>query len=211
MNVMQSTPPPHELRISSPDLTRERIVVAAREVMGRKGKRGATTREIAEMAGVNEATIFRHFGNKEGIVAAVAQRFCPAVELQAIATKLSGNIDEDLFELGRVLMERMEGLQDMIRWSMVEQHDPLDEPLISLGDQAWRAPEAIQHVLMEYMSRRIATGELKGDAKRLSRVFMGLVFSHVMSQLKFPDPEVYANPEASLRFYIDVFLNGVRS
>ncbi len=211
MTALHSTTPPHELRTSSPDLTRERIVVAAREVMGRKGKRGATTREIAEMAGVNEATIFRHFGNKEGIVAAVAQRFCPAVELQAIAAKLSGNIDEDLFELGRVLMERMEGLQDMIRWSMVEQHDPLDEPLISLGDQAWRAPEAIQHVLMEYMSRRIATGELKGDAKRLSRVFMGLIFSHVMSQLKFPDPEVYANPEASLRFYIDVFLNGVRS
>ena len=211
MTVLHSTTPPHEMRTSSPDLTRERIVVAAREVMGRKGKRGATTREIAEMAGVNEATIFRHFGNKEGIVAAVAQRFCPAVELQALAARLSGNIDEDLFELGRVLMERMEGLQDMIRWSMVEQHDPLEEPLISLGDQAWRAPEAIQHVLMEYMSRRIASGDLKGDAKRLSRVFMGLVFSHVMSQLKFPDPEVYANPEASLRFYIDVFLNGVRS
>ena len=211
MTVLHSTTPPHEMRTSSPDLTRERIVVAAREVMGRKGKRGATTREIAEMAGVNEATIFRHFGNKEGIVAAVAQRFCPAVELQALAARLSGNIDEDLFELGRVLMERMEGLQDMIRWSMVEQHDPLEEPLISLGDQAWRAPEAIQHVLMEYMSRRITSGDLKGDAKRLSRVFMGLVFSHVMSQLKFPDPEVYANPEASLRFYIDVFLNGVRS
>src|SRR5487761_2011697 len=130
MTVLHSTTPPHEMRASSPDLTRERIVVAAREVMGRKGKRGATTREIAEMAGVNEATIFRHFGNKEGIVAAVAQRFCPAVELQALAARLSGNIDEDLFELGRVLMERMEGLQDMIRWSMVEQHDPLEEPLI---------------------------------------------------------------------------------
>ncbi|MHB8463067.1 MAG: TetR/AcrR family transcriptional regulator [Vulcanimicrobiaceae bacterium] len=211
MSTVQTTPAPHELRAGSPDHTRERIVVAAREVMGRKGKRGATTREIAEMAGVNEATLFRHFGNKEGIVAAVAQRFCPAVELQALAARLSGNIDEDLFELGRVLMDRMEGLQDMIRWSMVEQHDPLEEPLISLGDQAWRAPEAIQHVLTEYMSRRIASGDLKGDAKRLSRVFMGLVFSHVMSQQKFPDPEVYANPEASLRFYIDVFLNGVRS
>ena len=202
----------NEQRLTSPDLTRERILTAAREVMGRKGKRGATTREIAESAGVNEATLFRHFGNKEGIVVAVAQRFCPAVELQELAARLSGDIDDDLFELGRVLMERMDALQDMIRWSLVEQHDsPDSEPLISLGDQAWRAPEAIQHVLMEYMTRRVASGELVGDVKRLSRVFMGLIFSHVMSCSKFPDPDFNSNPEVSLRFYINVFLNGVRS
>ena len=59
-------------RSASPEETRERILVAARDVIGRKGKRGATTREIAEVAAVNEATLFRHFGTKEALLVACA-------------------------------------------------------------------------------------------------------------------------------------------
>ena len=44
--------------------TRERIFSAAREIFALKGPHGTTTREIADRAGVNEATLFRHFGNK---------------------------------------------------------------------------------------------------------------------------------------------------
>jgi AcrR family transcriptional regulator len=40
-------------RSGTPEDTRERILTATRDVIGRKGKRGATTREIAEVAGVN--------------------------------------------------------------------------------------------------------------------------------------------------------------
>ena len=68
-------------RSASPEETRERILIAAREVIGRKGKRGATTREIADVAGVNEATLFRHFGTKESLLVACAQHFCGYLEL----------------------------------------------------------------------------------------------------------------------------------
>ncbi|MEO7039366.1 MAG: helix-turn-helix domain-containing protein, partial [Candidatus Elarobacter sp.] len=44
--------------------TRTRILAAARELFERNGTRGTTTREVAERAGVNEATLFRHFGSK---------------------------------------------------------------------------------------------------------------------------------------------------
>lgn len=37
----------------------------------RDGIQGATTRTIAQEAGVNEVTLFRHFQNKEGLLAAV--------------------------------------------------------------------------------------------------------------------------------------------
>ena len=60
-------------RSASPEETRERILTATREIIGRKGKRGATTREIADVAGVNEATLFRHFGTKEALLVACAQ------------------------------------------------------------------------------------------------------------------------------------------
>lgn len=47
---------------------RERILEAAREVFAQHGSAGATTRRIAEAAGVNEVTLFRHFGSKEALL-----------------------------------------------------------------------------------------------------------------------------------------------
>jgi AcrR family transcriptional regulator len=47
------------------DLTKKRILAAAELVFSRDGFQGATTREIARQAGVNEVTLFRHFRTRE--------------------------------------------------------------------------------------------------------------------------------------------------
>ena len=57
-----------------PKTARERLIDAASDVFGSKGIATSTTREIARLAGVNEVTLFRHFHNKEGLVAAVVGR-----------------------------------------------------------------------------------------------------------------------------------------
>lgn len=60
------------MEITEPALsTRERILGAAQKAFARDGLQGATTRTIAQEAGVNEVTLFRHFHNKEGLLAAV--------------------------------------------------------------------------------------------------------------------------------------------
>ena len=48
--------------------TRERLIIAAARVYAAAGFRGATTRRIAEVAGVNEVTIFRTFGSKAALI-----------------------------------------------------------------------------------------------------------------------------------------------
>jgi AcrR family transcriptional regulator len=45
-------------------ITEVRIVEAAVQLFSRQGFKGASTRDIAELAQVNEATLFRHFGRK---------------------------------------------------------------------------------------------------------------------------------------------------
>jgi AcrR family transcriptional regulator len=74
---MRETAPslePKRPSVSSVDLTRERLLDAAAETFSRDGLRGATTREIARNAGVNEVTLFRHFKSKEQLLRAVLQR-----------------------------------------------------------------------------------------------------------------------------------------
>jgi DNA-binding transcriptional regulator YbjK len=50
------------------ELTRQRILEAAERVFSRDGFQGATTREIAREAGVNEVTLFRHFRSRDDLL-----------------------------------------------------------------------------------------------------------------------------------------------
>lgn len=195
-------------RVEGPEETRERILTAAREVIGRKGKRGATTREIADVASVNEATLFRHFGTKEALLVACAQHFCGYMELADIAAGLTGALDEDLLVLARLMFDRFEENRDIIRWSLIEEEYQEDV----FSQTAWRPQLALLGVLLDFMGRRVDAGELRGEPQKLAMVFLGLVFMHALARKKFPDSLLHSSDaDAALRFYIDVFLNGVRN
>src|SRR5246127_4425322 len=74
---MQSSGPQIDrkrIAASSTAVTREHLLDAAAQTFSRDGIQGATTREIARGAGVNEVTLFRHFKSKEQLLRAVLQR-----------------------------------------------------------------------------------------------------------------------------------------
>lgn len=190
-----------------PEETRERIILAARDVIKRKGKRGATTREIADVAGVNEATLFRHFGNKEALIVAVAKHSCPDVSLRATIEDLTGPVEHDLFVIARDMTGHMESMIDMIRWSLVE----TDYENSVFSRETWRPQTAIRSVIGQYMAAQVEAGYLHGNPDDLATVFMGMIFSRVVAREKFPDSKIFSEPEYGLKYIVDVFLNGVRS
>lgn len=51
--------------------TRQRIINAAVELFAAQGVTETTTKAVAKLAKVNEVTLFRHFGNKHGLLLAV--------------------------------------------------------------------------------------------------------------------------------------------
>src|SRR6267154_2408044 len=56
------------------DERRQRIVDAAIPLFARKGFGGATTRELAEAAGISEALLFRHFPSKQLLYREILQQ-----------------------------------------------------------------------------------------------------------------------------------------
>jgi AcrR family transcriptional regulator len=189
--------------IRSSEETRSRIFAATRQLLAKKGRRGTTTREIAELAGVNEATLFRHFGNKDALIEACIIHYCPANVLEELVPSLSGDVADDLRKVALLMVDEMERLRDLILATIAE-----EEQWAAAGDAAWRAPSMILDVLKQFMARRVESGELEGDPTLLARFFMGTLFSYVVGRKRLPYP--VGSVDEIIDFNINVFLNGVR-
>ncbi|MBF2037148.1 MAG: TetR/AcrR family transcriptional regulator [Leptolyngbyaceae cyanobacterium T60_A2020_046] len=64
--------------------TRKRLIQAALDLFVSQGISSTTTRQIANLAGVNEVTLFRNFGNKYGLLLAVIEESPAFVKLPEI-------------------------------------------------------------------------------------------------------------------------------
>ncbi|MBW4624572.1 MAG: TetR family transcriptional regulator [Brasilonema octagenarum HA4186-MV1] len=70
--------------------TRQRLINAAMELFAAQGITETTTKAVAELAKVNEVTLFRQFGNKHGLVLAVISESPVFKELgQSLTTQAS--------------------------------------------------------------------------------------------------------------------------
>jgi AcrR family transcriptional regulator len=96
--------------------TKERLIQAAIDVMAQAGIGGATTKEIAKVAGMSEVTLFRHFQNKEQLLRSVAQYMTrKQVEALSRTEECTGDLRTDLLHYARIYDERLEEYQALIR------------------------------------------------------------------------------------------------
>lgn len=106
----------------------ERILDAAYAVLCRDGYAGLTTAKVAAGSGQSKALIAYHYGSKQGLVAAVAQRVSATITDEVLAAlgrpstaaELVGGLTDGLWRV----MDRDEGLQrvyfDLASQSVVE-------------------------------------------------------------------------------------------
>lgn len=121
--------------------TRDRLLKAAITVFSTEGYVGATTREIARVAGVSEVTLFRHFPSKEQLLSAVAQY------ITAVRTEALTHPDEWTYDLRRDLLHYAT-LHD----AMLEEYEALFRMFIG---EAHRHPtEAIEVLQQSFLPLR---------------------------------------------------------
>ena len=106
---------------SSPELTRERILDAAARTFSLEGIQGATTRQIARKAGVNEVTLFRHFKSKEQLLGAVLERgLVSEVALMNEHSSWKENLRESMAKYARHYYSHLEKKQGFARAFIAE-------------------------------------------------------------------------------------------
>lgn len=197
--MMQTT-----VRPGSPaEETRVRILAAAKEIYEKNGTRGTTTREVAERAGVNEATVFRHFGNKQSLLVAMRENSCGIEMLKNTIASLGGDVRADLITIGGSMIARMLDQRAMMCISLAE---------AARGDAdgaspEWRGPQQIMDRLTEYFATHVRAGTLKGEPGHMARFFMGIFFSYVVAEKIWDSREPRQSDITSI---VDTFLNGVQ-
>jgi AcrR family transcriptional regulator len=188
--------------------SRERLLEAASRVFAQAGLRGATTRGIAEAAGVNEITLFRLFGTKERLLAAVLER-AATVQADALADDQlwTGELERDLRRYAELFN------------AVLEQNEHLIRTLIG---EARRYPEQARQLIFEAVqsSRKCFIAYLDAAAKRgairpdvdvaaAGDAFTGMLLS---GMLRRPNQRKLGySSETYVSSCVEIFVRGIRA
>jgi len=197
-------------RLSGTD-RRQQILRVAAETFAHQGYKGATTREIAQQARVNEAIIFRHFPTKEDLYWAVIEEQC-----RQGSSRTSGELQKELEEqadlrrllstLASNILRRNTQLTRLLLYSALENH--------KLSQRFYRTYVSTYYeVLAEHLQRRMERGELrKMDPLLASRGFLGMIGNHFLVQEIFGGKRFQKfNPDRVAETLTDIWLNGALS
>jgi len=98
------------------DITRQKLLQATLELISQKGYNGATTREIASLAGVSELTLFRRFGRKEKLFEEMLQTFTFIPRLQDLIEEAEGKpLADSLQEIGIRFLQTLRERRSLVQ------------------------------------------------------------------------------------------------
>jgi len=189
--------------------TAEAILAAAAELFGERGYKGTTTRMIAERAGVNEVTIFRQFGTKQGLLKALGETWSKSMAgFAADSTPDPSDVRATLEALAR--MEVAQALS-------------FGAPALRLAFDARSVPEVTAVMgdgprdnlagLATYLATRQGAGDLRQDLDPnvMAEAFFALTSTFVMSRqvLGSRSGDYGLDLDEIVRQLLDIYMTGV--
>lgn len=184
---------------------RERILAACRAVFTRAGFEAATLEDIAREAGVGPATVYRQFGDKEGLISAFASHLGPRRAVQKMALRPTGDLRADLERTAATVLRAATEDLDLLKLALLERMRGG-----RWGELLKDSPLRAQTALTRLMESYAASGALGSeDPRRAAQAFSGMVFAFVLRPLLEGGPT--PDPEETARFVTHVFLDGLAS
>lgn len=183
---------------------RDQLLQAAARLYAEAGYRGATTRRIAMQAGVNEITLFRHFGSKDALMREAITR-AGASPVHQMLPDSPKDPYRELRDWAKAHLAELRERRSLIRMCMgeIEEHPGI----FSAQDSP---PAAAAKALCHYLRRLRDAGLAKAqfDETSASAMLIGSLFADAMGRDLMPD--LYRNdPEAAVEQYVQLFLRGL--
>jgi len=186
--------------------TKQKIIQAAIKMASKHGYAGATTRAIAEEAGVNEVTIFRLFGTKENLFTESIELFGGPAIVPKIGSQFTGILREDLITAGTAFYSLIQERRSLLRLALCE-----SASIPNVAEKLARNPQVFRKFLAQYLQSQIDTGNVKAEnAEAMAQAFLGMFLTYVISKYIFKEtiePEISDKEMVSI--FVDIFLEGV--
>ena len=190
---------------SNPEETRARIMQAASQLFAEKGFSGTTTRTIAKRSGVNEVTLFRHFGTKENLAKAIMDQFGGLAIAEDLSARFSGDYVQDLTLVGHAMMKVMTERSDAMRMAICEAGNfPEFQQVVAEN------PRQLRRMLARYFERQMDANLIhSGHPEVLAQAFLGMFFSYTVLRgflLDSLQPEI--SSEEIVEQFVTLFVRG---
>jgi AcrR family transcriptional regulator len=184
---------------------RDQLIEAAARLYAEAGYRGATTRRIAVEAGVNEITLFRHFGSKDALIREAISRAESSIVSKVLLPESPREPFREIRDWARAYLAELRGRRSLIRTCMGEIEE---RPGIISAENS--PPAVAAKALSRYLRRLRDTGTAKApfDEVAASTMLMGVLFADAMGRDIMPD--MYRNdPDHAVDQYVKLFLRAI--
>jgi outer membrane protein TolC len=183
--------------------TKQQLIDAALRVYAEGGFRGATTRRIAEEAGVNEVTLFRLFGSKGALIEEALRTRAEAVARPALPD-VPVDPQRELTEWAAADHAFMLESAGMIRSSLAEMHQHPE-----CADSTASHPEGSYAQLTAYLERLAQHRFIpkSADSKPAAAMLLGTIFADAMGRDLMP--AMFPPRDEAPATYVRLFLRAI--
>lgn len=194
--------------MSRTPIPEDTILQAAAELFGERGYQATTTAAIAERAGVNEVTLFRRFGSKQGLLAALAKQW--AENMAGMAVDLIAETGDTRSMLQALARMEFDGAERYGAAAMRLVMEIPGSPEIAevMGDNPHRNLEG----LARYLQLHQSTGEVRADLNPwiMAEAFFAMTSTQVIASemLQLGNRSGETRDEV-IRQLVEMFCSGV--
>lgn len=189
--------------------TRSRLIEAALKLFTVQGVTETTTRQIAELAKVNEVTLFRHFGNKQGLLLAVIEDsgvFTRLGESLRFPVNQTITLEQILLNYGRDRLQVLTQMPELLRSVVGESGKYTVEHRQALG-------EGITQANLDFANYLTAVIEhdrlpLSLSPETLASLVNGMLFGYLVIELTSEFHQLWQNQEDFLQSLVELILHG---
>lgn len=189
--------------------TRQRLINAARSLFAAQGVTETTTKQVAELAKVNEVTLFRHFGNKHGLLLAVISEspvFQELDESLKIQASQMASINQALKNYCEERLQALEQVPELVRSVVGEAGNYPVENRQALGRSLTQA----NHYVAEYLATVMEREQLHTylPAEKLASLLNSMLVGYAVIEFTSEFHELWLDRDEFLENLVALFLKG---